>query len=160
MKTLLLFPSIIIASGLLIMNVYNSFIDAKSWGSDIPNSIATAREYFKAVNPGNFFRFFSPLNQILALLALILFWKSSPAIRLNLGIALALYILADVLTFAYFYPRNDIMFRTAQLSDVTTLKKIWSEWNAMNWVRTIIVLAGLSFSCLSLHKIYIAEISR
>lgn len=154
MKNVIVFLSIIIASGLLFVNLYTSLIDAKSWGSDIPNSIATAREYFKTVTPGNFFRVFSPVNQVVGLLALILFWKASPSIRLCLGVAFALYVLGDVLTFAYFYPRNDIMFKNAQLTDVDLLKKVWSEWSMMNWGRSLVLLVGLFFSCFSLHKIY------
>ncbi len=157
MKTILLFTSISLASGLLLINVYNSLIDTKSWGSDIPNSIATAREYYKNVNPGNFYRIFSPLNQLLGLLVLILFWKSNPDVRLTLGIALALYIAVDVMTFAYFYPRNDIMFKTALLTDIDTLKKAWSQWNVMNWVRSSLLVAGLVFSFLALHKIYLQK---
>jgi uncharacterized membrane protein len=157
MKTLILFASISIASGLLLVNVYTSLVDAKSWGSDIPHSITAAREYFKAVSPGNFFRIFSPVNQILGLLVLILFWKTSPSIRLCLGSALILYILGDVFTFAYFYPRNDLMFKTAQLTDVDLLRKTVSEWSTMNWVRTLVVLAGLIFSFISLHKIYLLQ---
>ena len=154
MKNIALFLSIGVATGILFANVYTSMVDAKSWGSDIPNSIATAREYFKSVNPGNFFRVFSPVNQVLGLLVLILYWRSSPSIRMCLGAALVMYILVDVMTFAYFYPRNDIMFKTASLTDVETLRKTWSEWNAMNWVRSLMLLIGLGFSFLSLHKIY------
>ena len=154
MKNFVLFASIALASGLLFVNLYTSLIDAKSWGSDMPNSIATSREYFKQVNPGNFFRLFSPLNQVLALVVLILFWKASPSVRLYLGAALALYILADVLIFAYFYPRNDIMFRTASLTDITLLKKTWSEWNMMNWVRSSVILVGLFFSFFALQKTF------
>jgi hypothetical protein len=154
MKMIILFASVSIASGLLFVNLYTSLIDAKSWGTDIPESIATAREYFKTVNPGNFFRIFSPVNQVFGLLALILFWKSSPSVRLYLGAAFVMYIATDVFTFAYFYPRNNIMFKTARLTDIDLLKKTWSEWNTMNWVRTLILLAGLFFSFLSLHKIY------
>ena len=154
MKKIALFLSIGVAAGMLFANVYTSLVDAKSWGSDIPNSIATAREYFKSVNPGNFFRVFSPVNQVLALLVLILFWRTSPSIRMCLGAALVLYVLVDVMTFAYFYPRNDIMFRTASLTDVETLQKTWSEWNAMNWVRSLMLLIGIGFSCVSLHRIY------
>jgi Domain of unknown function (DUF1772) len=157
MKTTLLFASLSIASGVLLTNLYTSLIDARSWGSDIPNSIATAREYFKTVNPGMFFRIFSPVNQVLAIVVLILFWKSSPSIRLNLGIALVLYVLSDVLTFSYFYPRNDIMFKTAQLTDVETLKRTWSEWTSMNWVRSLVLFAGIVFSFISLHKIYLQK---
>jgi len=154
MKTLLLFASITIAAGLILVNMYTSLIDAKSWGSHIPESIAIAREYFKTVNPGNFFRIFSPINQLLGLFTLIIFWKSAPNIRLSLAIALLMYLSAEALTFSYFYPRNDIMFRTAQLTDVNLLKKTWSQWNSMNWIRTIILIIGLFFSFLSLHKLY------
>src|ERR1700688_54772 len=125
MKIIVLFASVTIAAGLILVNIYSSLIDAKSWGSHIPGSIATAREYFNSVNPGNFFRIFSPINQALGLLALVIFWNSSTSIRLFLAVALFMYISADALTFAYFYPRNDIMFKTAQLTDVDLLKKIW-----------------------------------
>src|SRR5438067_284615 len=91
MKTIILFISIGVAGGLLFVNLYTSLVDAKSWGSDIPNSIATTREYFKTVSPANFFRLFSPINQVLGLLVLILFWKTSSSIRLCLGAAFALY---------------------------------------------------------------------
>jgi uncharacterized membrane protein len=154
MKKIILFSSISLASGLLFANLYTSLIDAKSWGSDIPNSIAAAREYFKAVNPGNFFRMFSPVNQALGIIVLILFWKTSSSVRITLGVALACYLLAEALTFGYFFPRNDIMFRDASLANVDLLRKTWSEWNSMNWVRTTILLIGVIFSILSLHRIY------
>ena len=114
----------------------------------------TTREYFKSANPGDFFRKFSPLNQLLALVVLIFFWKYSISVRLCLGAALVLYVICDVLTFSYFYPRNDIMFRTASLTDIELLKKTWSQWNNMNWTRSFILLVGLFFSIVSLHKIY------
>ena len=154
MKNLILFLSITLASGLLFTNLYTSMIDARSWGADLPNSIGTAREYFKVTNPGNFFRIFSPINQVVAVLALILFWKAAPSVRLHLGVAAILYILCDVLTFAYFFPRNDFMFRDALLTDVDALKNTWNEWTRMNWLRTFMLLAGLGLSFFSLHRIY------
>ena len=157
MKALLLFASMLVASGLLFTNVYTSIVDATSWGSDIPNSIGTAREYFKVVNPGNFFRLFSPVNQVLGLLVLILFWKSTPTIRLYLGIAFALYVLSDAFTFAFFYPRNEIMFETAALTEVDKLRKAWSEWNSMNWVRSALMLAGIVFSGMALNGWYLRK---
>lgn len=154
MKNIILFASIALASGLVFVNFYTSLVDVRSWGSDIPNSIATAREYFKVSNPGNFFRTFSPINQVLALVVLILFWKTSPSIRLLLGAAFLMYIVAEGLTFMYFFPRNDFMMKNALLTDVDQLKKTVSEWNTMNHVRTFILLIGVSLSFISLHKIY------
>jgi len=153
MKKIVLFASISLASGLLFTNLFTSLVDARSWGSDIPNSIATARQYFKVVDPGVFFRLFSPINQALGLIVLVAFWKASPAVRLSLFVALVCYMSAEAMTFGYFFPRNDIMFRDAALTDVDLLKKTWSEWNNMNWVRTAILLVGVIFSILSLHKI-------
>jgi len=154
MKSIILFSSIALASGLFFVNVYTSLIDATSWGSHIPDSIATARDYYKSVNPGNFFRIFSPLNQLLGLVVLVLFWKSSPAIRLYVAIAFVLYIAAEGLTFGYFYPRNAIMFKSAQITDIDLLRKTWSQWNSMNWVRSTMLLVGMIFSMLALHSFY------
>ncbi|HMX80466.1 MAG TPA: DUF1772 domain-containing protein [Ferruginibacter sp.] len=154
MKITFLFASIALASGLLFTNAYTSLIDATSWGSNIPHSIGAAREYFKNVNPGNFFRVFSPANQVLALLALILFWKAGPSVRILLGSTFVLYVICDVMTFAYFYPRNDILFRDAALTDVETLTKTWRQWNSMNWVRTLILAAGVISSFIAAHRIY------
>ena len=139
---------------MLFTNLYTSIVEAKSWGADIPHSIATARDYYKVVNPGVFFRMFSPVNQLLGLLAVILFWKSSPSIRLYLVIACAMYMLAEGLTFMYFYPRNAIMFRDVDLNNIALLKKVWAEWSFMNWIRTMVLVVGIFFSFLSLHKIY------
>lgn len=154
MKIIFLFASAVIASGVLITNIYTSLIDATSWGSNIPHSIGAAREYFKTVNPGDFFRVYSPVNQLLALLALILFWKAGPSVRILLGSTFVLYVICDVMTFAYFYPRNDILFRDAALTDVETLTKTWRQWNSMNWVRTLILAAGVISSFIAAHRIY------
>lgn len=140
MIQVILFLSLALASGLLFTNIYNSMIDAKLWGTDIPRSIETAREYLKAVNPGNFFRIFSPINQVLALVALVLFWKSSPTVRIYLGITLVLYVLSELFTLSYFYPRNDIMFKNS-LTDIDAIRKAWTGWNSMNRLRSFILFA-------------------
>jgi hypothetical protein len=152
MKNLILFSSVALACGLFFVNIYNSMVDAKSWGGDLPNSISAARDYFKVANPGNFFRLFSPINQVLALVSLLLFWKAFPSGRIWLGAALALYVICDIMTFAYFYPRNDIMFKNASLQDTATLQKAWSEWSNMNWIRTLVLLIGICCSFLFIHK--------
>jgi hypothetical protein len=152
-QKIVLFLSITVACGILVTNIYTSIVDATSWGSNIPESIHAARNYFKVVNPGIFFRVVSPLNQVLALLALVLFWKSVPSARMFLAIALGCYILTDVFTFAYFYPRNEIMFVKA--TDSAVMAKAWSEWNAMNWLRSLIIFAGVCASFVSLDRIYV-----
>ena len=109
-------------SGLLLTNIYNSIVDAPNWCNNIPESIENSRSYFETSNTGIFFRVFSPMNQIFAIIALMLFWKTSKRIRLYFCLALVFALLGDVLTFGYFYPRNDIMFNaeiTNNLSQIT-----------------------------------------
>jgi hypothetical protein len=151
MKKVFLYLSIAIASGILFVNIYTSIVDARSWGSDIPNSIAAARAYFSSTNPGDFFRIFSPINQIMAMVALILFWKSGE-VRKYLIAALVLYVIAEGFTFAYFYPRNELLFGKTDLADVSTLTRTWTEWSNMNWLRSLIILSGLTSSFIALHK--------
>ncbi|GAB3823669.1 anthrone oxygenase family protein [Hymenobacter jeollabukensis] len=153
MKRTLLFASLIVASGLLLTNIYTSLVDAPAWGHDIPRSIQTARDYYRVSNPGNFFRVFSPLNQGLALLCAALFWKRGRPTRHLLLLALLLYVGAEGMTFNYFYPRNAILFGP-QVTDVATLQRIWQEWSAMNWVRTLVVAGGIVCSALALHRSY------
>lgn len=154
MKKAILFTSVALASGVLFANVFNSMVISDAAKSDIPNSITAAREYFKTVNPGDFFKIFSPLTQVFTLLALILFWKTGKSVRLFLGIALLCYISGDILAFTYFHPRNDLMYLSEPILDTETLTKISSEWSSMNWVRSFVLFTGVACSFLAIDTIY------
>lgn len=80
MKKVILFSSVALACGILFANIFNSMVISEAVKSDIPNSVVAAREYFKTVNPGDFFKIFSPLTQVFTLLSLILFWKTGKII--------------------------------------------------------------------------------
>jgi hypothetical protein len=153
MKKIILYLSISFMAGVLFVNVYNSIVDAVSWGSNIPSSIEVMRHYYFSTNPGRFFRYFSPVNQLLALLTLIFFWKSSKQIRVYLAIAFLLSILTDVFTIAYFYPRNDLLV-TLPLTDVSRLAEIVNQWQVMNWVRSIVIAVELTFAFLGLNLFF------
>ncbi len=152
MNKLIFYASVAFSSGLLFTNLYNSIVNAANWESNIPHSITATKDFFVIANPGTFFGMVDPANLLLILLALILFWKKSKAIRLYLGIALVLYVSAILLTINYFYPRNEIMFLSKQLPDTEVLKQVAAEWGRMNWVRSFIWLAGLICSFLALDK--------
>jgi hypothetical protein len=144
---------VVLSSGLFFVNVYSSIVDARSWSSNIPDSVATARQYAKDFNAGTFFKLISPLSQILSVLALILFWKYSP-IRLYLALVLASSVFSEIFTVLYFYPRNDIIFRTGALSDTEMISKALKEWNTMNWLRSLCMLIGVVFSLFALRECY------
>ncbi len=152
MKKIILFSSIILMIGLFFANVYNSIVDVPNWCNDIPNSIKNLRNYYVISNPGNFYRIFSPINQIVALIVFIIFWKSNKKARIFFGLALILTIAVDAFTFAYFFPRNDLLFST-NIDEIEKLKNVCEEWKNMNWVRSSIVFLGVVFQFLGLNKI-------
>lgn len=130
-RSILLAVSAAVAAGLLFVNLYTSLVDAPNWGADLPNSIINARSYFSVANPGNFFRIFSPFNQVLAIVAVVICWKNNRYIALA---SLVAAILLDVMTFGYFYPRNEIMFIAPM--DENAVRVAWQEWSTMNWFRS------------------------
>lgn len=154
MKKIILFLSITCMAGIAFANMYNSIVDTTSWIANVPSSVEVFRQYFQHINPGNFFRIFSPVNQLLALLAIIFFWKVSSRIRLFLIIAFLLAVLGDVITFVYFYPRNDMLMNLPIHGNTKKFTEILKQWRAMNWVRTLVLLIGLLFSFMGLNGSY------
>ncbi len=154
MKKLILFLSIICASGLTMVSVYNSVVDAKGWGSDIPASIQTARDYFQHVDPRHFYVIAGPINLILVLLTLILFWKDSVSPRSYFAASLACYAAILILTLAYFVPRNLILFTWSISDHLEQIRTASAQWSAMNWVRALLGLAGVLFSFKGLDTYY------
>ncbi len=143
----------ILAAGLLFVNVYNSIVDAPNWGSNIPASMGAAREYFTIRNPGNFYRLFSPANQVVTLVALVLVWPLGWRVRLLTFAALVISVGTDVMTFGYFYPRNDVMFNTTPMPDAEALRNAWSGWSSMNWVRSGLVLVNVVLDHVLLSRV-------
>lgn len=153
-RNIILYTYIILGSGMLFANIYNSIVDASIWGSDIPNSIEVARNYFKQIMPADFFNIFGTILHPISFIALFSCWKPFPEIRWYLGIAVVLYFLVDAFTVLYFFPRNDIMFCNTPLTDIETVRQAWQEWNAMNWLRSFISLAGVVCTCIASYKVF------
>jgi Domain of unknown function (DUF1772) len=154
MKKAILFLSIICASGLTIVSIYNTIVDAKSWGSDIPASIQTARDYYKHVDPRRFYAIAGPVNLTLILLTLILFWKDSVSLRVYFGASLVLYVAIFILTLAYFVPRDLILFTWSIPDHLEQIRVAWTQWSQVNWLRSLLGLAGVLFSFKGLDTYY------
>lgn len=144
LRKLFVVLAVTFSAGLLFVNVYNSVVDAPNWGRMIPGSLEAARAYFKQADPGTFFRFASPINQAIAILALILCWKADRRLRLWCVLGVALAIGVDMFTFAYFYPRNAIMFLDPMTASVDALRQAQAEWSAMNWIRSAVVALSVA----------------
>jgi len=152
-KTIVCF-SIICASGLTWVSIYNTVIDAQSWGFDIPASIQTARDYFQHVDPRRFYTVVGPLTEVLVLLTIILFWKDAVSLRIYFAISFLMYAAIVVLTLAYFVPRDLILFRAPIPDHLEQIKAAAVEWKHMNWLRSALGLAGVLFSFKGLETFY------
>ena len=146
--------AVIVMGMVLGASTYNSVVDAPNWGRNIPQSLETAKLYFSVTNPGTFFRVASPIAQVLALLSLIACWKV-PVARACAAAALAGTLMADVMTFAYFYPRNAIMFGHAATAEAAA--SAWREWSAMNHVRNAFELAALVAELMALTRVAVRQ---
>ena len=154
MKKAILFLSIIVASGLVMVTVYNTIVDAKSWGSDIPASIQAARDYFKHLDPRRFYAIIGPPNLSLSLLTIIVFWKDGVSLRVYFASSCLLYAAIVILTFTYFIPRDLILFTWPIQDHIEDIRTAASQWSEMNWLRTLLGLGGVMFSFKGLDTYY------
>jgi anthrone oxygenase-like protein len=120
----------------------------------IPTSIQTARDYYRHVDPRQFYAIAGPVNLILILVTLILFWKDSVLLRLYFGASLVLYVAILILTLAYFVPRDLILFTWSIPDRLEQIRAASAQWSYMNWLRSLLGLAGVLFSFKGLDTYY------
>jgi hypothetical protein len=154
MKKIILFLSIICASGLTMVSIYNTIVDAQSWGSDIPASIQTARDYFQHVDPRRFYVIVGPVNEILIVLAIIFFWRDAVSLRVYFAISFLMYTAIVILTLAYFIPRDLIFFTWSIPDHLDQIRGAVAEWSHMNWLRSLLGFIGVLFSFKALDTYY------
>jgi hypothetical protein len=63
-------------------------------------------------------------------------------VRWPLLIAFAALILADAVTFAYHYPRNEIMFTAPLTVEPERLSAVAGEWQIANYLRVVLVITA------------------
>ena len=94
-----------------------------------------------------------PVNLILIVLTLILFWKDSVKIRVYFATSLALYGTIVILTLVYFVPRDLILFTSSIPDHIEEIRIAAAQWSHMNWLRSLLGLGGilLSFKGLDIY---------
>ena len=126
---------------LLGATCYEAVVMAPNYERDVPSSLALARQFLQRTTPAHYFRVVAPAAQILALLTVIAAWKQPG--RLAFALALGLLIVADVITFAYHYPRLAIMFKSTEPVEATGLARAAREWAVGNWIRGALLVVVL-----------------
>ena len=140
-----------------MVSIYNSVVDANSWGSDIPASIQAARDYFQHVDPRRFYEVAGPVNLVLIVLTLILFWRDSVSLRVYFAASFACYVSILILTLAYFVPRNLVLFTSSISDHLEQIRTASAQWCAINWIRSLLGLAGVLFSFKGLDTYYVTR---
>jgi hypothetical protein len=143
---------LVLSAMLLGAGVYESVVVAPNF-QGAPVSLEHARGFYHASNPGVFFRVLSPATQLLLLVALVYNWGPVPATRWRLAGALALAILADVITFKFHYPRNAILFLNPLTGPAADLDRVGREWAAGNCARIGLILIVVSLVMASMIRI-------
>jgi hypothetical protein len=143
--------ALVVSAILLGAGIYESVVLAPNLHG-APTSLEHARGFYHVTNPGVFFRVVSPATQILLLVALVCNWKPQVT-RWSLVAALALAILADVITFKFHYPRNAILFLAPLAGPAADLDRVATEWAAGNYVRIVLVLTAVVLVLWSMVRI-------
>ena len=131
--------ALVVSAMLLGAAVYESVVLAPNL-QGAPTSLEHARGFYHVTNPGVFFRVLSPATQLFLLVALVCNWRPTPGTRWGLAGALALAILADVITFQFHYPRNAILFIAPLTNAPADLNRVAAQWATGNYVRIVVVL--------------------
>ena len=101
-----------------------------------------------------FYAILRPVNEVLILLTIVRFWKDAVSLRICFAISFLMYTAIVVLTFAYFVPRDLILFTWSIPDHLDEIKAAASQWSHMNWLRSALGLSGVLFSFKGLNVYY------
>jgi uncharacterized membrane protein len=141
LRDLLLVTATVLTGALLGAGLYDQFVMAPNYGTNIPTSLEHLRQFMSVANPGSLFRVLAPAAQITLLLALILNWGLRTR-RWFILAAFLLVITGDVVTFTYHYPRNAILFTDPMNMPVGVLTKAAVDWSYGNIARCCLILVA------------------
>jgi hypothetical protein len=150
----LVFVAIALVSSAMLLGtgLYQSMVGAPNL-KGAPTSLEHARGFYRATNPGMFFRCLVPATQLFLVLALVFNWKPDPGTRWMLAGALGFLILTDVITFRFHYPRNDILFVAPLTQPPAYYDRVATEWAIGNYVRVALILTAVVLLMVSMIRI-------
>jgi uncharacterized membrane protein len=125
---------------LLGATAYESVVMAPNYERDVPSSIDLARQFLKRTTPAHYFRIIAPLTLLLLVVDVIVCWPF-PQPRWWLVGGLVSLAVADAITFAFHYPRLEIMFKSPLPENPALLRTATREWATGNYLRLALLLA-------------------
>src|SRR5918998_3626559 len=122
---MILLGSIVLETFMVYPNIFH----------DAPRSLETTMEFMVVRGPGDFFPPLGFLSWLTGIGSLILGWRVKPARYWILG-SLLLMVCQGLVSMAFFWPRNTIMFQEGTaVHSVAYLKQTAQEFQMGHWLR-------------------------
>jgi hypothetical protein len=131
--------------------VFETFIVYPDVFHDIPRSFQVGMEFMDLRGPHDFFPPVGMASMFLGAIALLMSWRVKSARYWILSSLMIIFVGEFLLSAAFFWPRNTIMFvEGTAVHSVASLKQTAQEFQTGHWVRLVLsaVTAGLAFKAL------------
>jgi ABC-type transport system involved in cytochrome c biogenesis permease subunit len=145
------FLPLILLLMLLGASSFQLVVDKPNW-TGVP-ALEHYRAFYQVTNPGTFFQTLLPAALLALLAALVCNWRPIPATRWRLAGALALTILAGVITFTFHFPRNKILFEDPLTRPAAYYRQVVAEWAAGDYVRIAVIATAIVLVAVSMIRI-------
>jgi hypothetical protein len=121
---------------------------------DVPRSLETAMEFMVVRGPGDFFPPLGLLSWVTGIGSLILGWRAKSARYLLLG-SMIVIVCQGLVSMAFFWPRNTIMFAEGTaVHSVAYLKQTAQEFQTGHWLRVALNAAASALAFMGFLKFY------
>jgi len=145
------FLPLILLSMLLGASSFQVVVDMPNW-TGLP-ALEHYRAFYQVLNPGTFFQMLLPTTLLALLAALVCNWRPIPTTRWRLAGALALTILVGVITFAFHFPRNRILFEDPLTRTAAYYHQVVMEWAAGDYIRLAMIVTAIVLVAVSMIRI-------
>ena len=145
------FLPLLLLSMLFGASSFQLAVDAPNW-TGVP-ALEHYRAFYPVINPGTFFQTLLPTALFALLAALVCNWRPIPTTRWRLAGALALTILVGVITFAFHFPRNRILFEDPLTRTAAYYRQVVMEWAAGDYIRLAMIVTAIVLVAVSMIRI-------
>ncbi len=122
---MILLGSIVLETFMVYPNIFH----------DAPRSLETTMEFMAVTSPGNFYPPLGFLSWLTGIGALILCWRVKSA-RYWLLSSLIMIVCEGLVSMAFFWPRNEIMFiEGSAVHSAEVLRQTAQEFQTLHWSR-------------------------
>ncbi len=133
-------------------NLFDVIVNEKNLTRNFPDSVEHIRRFYKFSNPGHFFRLFTPIYGLSALIALLCFWHVAYGRRWLIIGSILSYALTQVITIVYFFPQNQLL-REGPIDELTTLfTKFATTRTYLDFLRNVLTLTAVVLLLIALSQ--------